>query len=188
MATPEGRDDDGRRQDSPGMAVWDTACGLTVHSASWRRRFVAEFARVGLHAKRRELNDRERLMGRRRPHQADVVLGLPVWGFYGANGQITKPFEAQALVERVNEVMSAPLASSETPAAPAATVGVFSDLGSRAESPATSGLVALVQSAKALEASKAIESLGGVVEGMVSSAEAIAARASRTSWSRASSS
>jgi len=40
----------------------------------------------------------------------------------GANGHITKPFEAQALVERVNEVMSAPAAASETPAAPAETV------------------------------------------------------------------
>jgi len=40
----------------------------------------------------------------------------------GANGQITKPFEAQALVERVNEVMSAPVAAPETPAAPADTV------------------------------------------------------------------
>lgn len=35
----------------------------------------------------------------------------------GANGQITKPFEAQALVERVNEVMSAPPVSPTASAA-----------------------------------------------------------------------
>jgi len=40
----------------------------------------------------------------------------------GANGQITKPFEARALVERVNEVMSAPVDASEAPAASAETV------------------------------------------------------------------
>ena len=37
----------------------------------------------------------------------------------GANGQITKPFEAQALVERVNEVMSAPAAAASGSASPA---------------------------------------------------------------------
>eukprot|EP00969_Alexandrium_andersonii_P299054 13220706-Alexandrium_andersonii.AAC.1 len=49
--------------DEPGTAVWDTACGLTVHSAGWRKRFVAELARKGLHAQRRELNDKERVRG-----------------------------------------------------------------------------------------------------------------------------
>jgi CheY-like chemotaxis protein len=37
----------------------------------------------------------------------------------GANGQITKPFEAQALVERVNEVMSALAAPASESASPA---------------------------------------------------------------------
>jgi CheY-like chemotaxis protein len=36
----------------------------------------------------------------------------------GANGQITKPFEAQALVERVNEVMNAPVARASEPEPP----------------------------------------------------------------------
>jgi CheY-like chemotaxis protein len=36
----------------------------------------------------------------------------------GANGQITKPFEAQALVERVNEVMNAPVAVASEPEPP----------------------------------------------------------------------
>ena len=37
----------------------------------------------------------------------------------GATGQITKPFEAQALVERVNEVMNAPAATVSEPEPPA---------------------------------------------------------------------
>jgi len=42
----------------------------------------------------------------------------------GADGQITKPFEAQALVERVNEVMNAPAPIVEAPAASAAPTDI----------------------------------------------------------------
>ena len=41
----------------------------------------------------------------------------------GANGQITKPFEAQALVERVNEVIAEAAAAPSPPPAPAAESG-----------------------------------------------------------------
>ena len=71
-----------------GLAVWDTACGLTVHSPSWRRRFVAELARRGLKAHRRSLQDHERVRGIGGHMQLSSCWVFP-FGLYGVNGQIT---------------------------------------------------------------------------------------------------
>ena len=46
-----------------GLAVWDTACGLTAHSPAWRIRFVKELAKYGLSAHRRSLEEHERVRG-----------------------------------------------------------------------------------------------------------------------------
>ena len=74
------------------------------------------------------------------------------WRSYAASGELG------------NGVMTASVAFN----GPVASVGVFSDLGSRSETPETNGVLKVVMTAKVAEASAKIAALGGAVTGEVS--------------------
>jgi len=90
----------GSRYDvAAGTAVWDTACGLTVHSPSWRERFVAELAKHGLAAHRRDLQEHERVRGIGGQMKLSSCWVFP-FGLYGVNGQITSYELDQSIDEK----------------------------------------------------------------------------------------